>query len=148
MTGSIEKRIFFCTLWRHHCRCHVGRNAKRRILSLFDRVDTKSNLVDGLSRGRVEGPWSEAVLGRLLAELTKRLRCVVFDHCQPSGGCSIGLAWTFRGGCEAVCSACFAEAVQDIPAAQMRESGKECCVSFVILIFVPSHTQGACVTCC
>ena len=29
------------------------------------------------------------------------------------------LAWTFRGGCAAVCPVCFDEAVQDVPAAQM-----------------------------
>ena len=31
----------------------------------------------------------------------------------------LGFAWRFRSGCEAVCPACFAGAVQDIPAAEM-----------------------------
>ena len=67
----------------------------------------------------MDGPWKEVVLRRLPAALTKRLLRVVFDCCQSSGGLLTDTASTFRGGCEAVCSDCFAEAVQDVPAAQM-----------------------------
>ena len=56
----------------------------------------------------MEGPWQEVVPGRLPAELANRSRRMVFDHCQSSGGC------------EAVCSACFTEAVKDSPAVQIK----------------------------
>ena len=44
-----------------------------------------ANPVHGLFRGRIKDPWSEVVPGRLPAELTERLRRVIFHHCQSSG---------------------------------------------------------------
>ena len=48
--------------------------ARRRLFPWFDRVDSKSNPVDGLSRGRMEGPWDHVVTGRFPPELLQRLR--------------------------------------------------------------------------
>ena len=48
--------------------------ARRRLMPWFDRVDTSSNPVDGLSRGRLEGPWREVLRGLLPAELLGELR--------------------------------------------------------------------------
>ena len=44
--------------------------------------------LDGLSRGRVEDARQKVVPGRPPEKLGRCLRCVVFDHCQLSGGCS------------------------------------------------------------
>ena len=48
--------------------------AQQRIIPWFDRVESKSNPVDGLSRGRREGPWREVRQGELPRELLRRLR--------------------------------------------------------------------------
>jgi hypothetical protein len=48
--------------------------AKCDALPWFDRVDTKSNPVDGLSRGDVEGPWSLVKLVFPGASLSQQLR--------------------------------------------------------------------------
>ena len=48
--------------------------ARRRLMPWFDRVDTSSNPVDGLSRGKMEGPWREVLKGLLPAELLAELR--------------------------------------------------------------------------
>ena len=48
--------------------------ARRRLLPWFDRVDTKSNPVDGLSRGRMEGPWLRVDTGKLPRGLLHELR--------------------------------------------------------------------------
>ena len=48
--------------------------ARHRLLPWFDRVDTASNPVDGLSRGRDEGPWTNVEVGRLPGELLSQLR--------------------------------------------------------------------------
>ena len=51
--------------------------ASRCISPWFDRVDSKSNPVDGLSRGRRQGPWSvvqEALLPGRLLQLLRRLQ--------------------------------------------------------------------------
>ena len=48
--------------------------ARRRLLPWFDRVDTKSNPVDGLSRGRMEGPWLTVEMGKLPRGLLHSLR--------------------------------------------------------------------------
>ena len=64
--AALINGILFCSLWRHHCRYHMG----------IDCITTY---------GRFEGPWSEVVLGLLPADLTTRLRRVVLDNCQSSG---------------------------------------------------------------
>ena len=51
-----------------------GMVAHQRIMPWFDRVDSKSNPVDGLSRGRTTGPWQEVRRGRLPGELLRSLR--------------------------------------------------------------------------
>ena len=48
--------------------------ARRRLFPWFDRVDTKSNPVDGLSRGRVEGPWDNVEVGKFPGGLIRALR--------------------------------------------------------------------------
>ena len=48
--------------------------ARRRLIPWFDRVDTKSNPVDGLSRGRMEGPWDNVVKGKFPEGLLQALR--------------------------------------------------------------------------
>ena len=48
--------------------------ARRRLFPWFDRVDTKSNLVDGLSRGRMEGPWNKLDLGKFPGGLLRELQ--------------------------------------------------------------------------
>ena len=48
--------------------------ARRRLLPWFDRVDSGSNPVDGLSRGRSGGPWQCVVPGILPAALLRDLR--------------------------------------------------------------------------
>ena len=48
--------------------------ARRRLFPWFDRVDTKSNPVDGLSRGRMEGPWDAVATGRFPEGLLQALR--------------------------------------------------------------------------
>ena len=40
----------------------------------FDRVDSKANPVDGLSRGRSEGPWRQVDRARLPDDLEEKLR--------------------------------------------------------------------------
>ena len=101
----------------------------------------------------MEGPWKEVVLGRLPAELTKRLRRVAFDHCQSSGGCSWALPVVKR--CARFASLercrtfppfrCKRETLQrmglQLSDANVHPSGKRCCVSHVSLLFLPSHTQ-------
>ena len=47
-----------------------------QVFSLFDRVDSKSIIVDGISRGRLDGPWkveSLAFPGSLLRALRQEL---------------------------------------------------------------------------
>ena len=46
----------FCSLWR-------SVNSFSYLLDVvcLDRVDTKFNPVDGLSRGRLKGPWCEVI---------------------------------------------------------------------------------------
>ena len=48
--------------------------AKLRVLPWFDRVDTKSNPVDGLSRGRLAGPWQIIDLRVPMRDLDRVLR--------------------------------------------------------------------------
>ena len=48
--------------------------AKRRMIPWFDRVDSSSNPVDGLSRGEKLGPWLEVLPGRLPAGFLRALR--------------------------------------------------------------------------
>ena len=48
--------------------------ARRRLLPWFDRVDSGSNPVDGLSRGKWDGSWREVAEGRLPAQLLHALR--------------------------------------------------------------------------
>ena len=40
-----------------------GMTAHQRIIPWFDRVGSASSLVDGLSRGRQDGPWHDVRLG-------------------------------------------------------------------------------------
>lgn len=40
----------------------------------FDRVESKANPVDGLSRGRSDGPWQRVVRGRLPDDLEEKLK--------------------------------------------------------------------------
>ena len=47
---------------------------KRDALPWFDRADSKSKSVDGLSRGVVEGPWKLVKLVFPGASLSKQLR--------------------------------------------------------------------------
>ena len=48
--------------------------ARRKLLPWFDRVDTASNPMDGLSRGRMEGPWLKVEDRLVPAELLRELR--------------------------------------------------------------------------
>ena len=48
--------------------------ARRRLFPWFDRVDTKSNPVDGLSRGRMEGPWLKVETGKFASGLLRELQ--------------------------------------------------------------------------
>ena len=48
--------------------------ARRRVIPWFDRVDSKSNPVDGLSRGDRSGPWSRVQQARLPSALVRDLR--------------------------------------------------------------------------
>ena len=43
----------------------------------FDRVDSKANPVDGLSRGKSDGPWRQVDRARLPTDLEERLRASV-----------------------------------------------------------------------
>ena len=47
---------------------------KLNVCPWFDRVDTKSNPVDGLSRGNLEGDWDIIPLKFPVAELKRELR--------------------------------------------------------------------------
>ena len=62
----------------------VGRTwemvARERIIPWFDRVDSESNPVDGLSRGRQQGPWKYVQDGVLPKELLRQLRTEMFPH--------------------------------------------------------------------
>ena len=53
-------------------------------------------LLTGCPEDGWEGSWKQVVLGRLPAHPTQRLRRVVFDRCQSSGGREKGIAWAFR----------------------------------------------------
>ena len=48
--------------------------ARRRLFPWFVRVDTKSNPVDGLSRGRMESPWLRVDTGKLPSGLLQQLQ--------------------------------------------------------------------------
>jgi len=48
--------------------------ARRRLLPWIDRVDSESNPVDGLSRGRMEGPWQQVEEAQLPGQLRRELR--------------------------------------------------------------------------
>ena len=52
--------------------------AQRCISPWFDRVDSKSNPVDGLSRGDRQGPWSTVTQTRLPPRLLRLLRSAAF----------------------------------------------------------------------
>ena len=52
--------------------------AKRCIYPWFDRVDSKSNPVDGLSRGSRQGPWSTVTKAVIPGGLLRHLRSVQF----------------------------------------------------------------------
>ena len=52
--------------------------AKRCIYPWFDRVDSASNPVDGLSRGDRQGPWSTVTKAQVPRELLRRLRYMQF----------------------------------------------------------------------
>jgi len=43
----------------------------------MDRVDSKANPVDGLSRGTSDGPWRQVDRARLPADLEERLKASV-----------------------------------------------------------------------
>ena len=53
--------------------------ARRRLLPWFDRVDTASNPVDGLSRGKRDGAWREVQHGVLPADCLRDLRRMHWD---------------------------------------------------------------------
>ena len=48
--------------------------ARWRLFPWFDRVGSKSNPVDGLSRGRRDGPWDDVETGRFPQDLLRQLR--------------------------------------------------------------------------
>ena len=56
----------------------VGETWKRiqqlNIYPYFDRVESKANPVDGLSRGRSEGPWRQVDRARLPGDIEKKLK--------------------------------------------------------------------------
>ena len=45
-----------------------------RTFAYFDRVESKANPVDGLSRGRWEGPWQQILRAKLPTNLEELLR--------------------------------------------------------------------------
>jgi hypothetical protein len=58
--------------------------SKLNTLPWFDRVDTKSNPVDGLSRKKLDGPWKIVPLRFPSASLKFELRRAQRFHCQES----------------------------------------------------------------
>jgi hypothetical protein len=56
----------------------VGETWKRiqqlGIYPYFDRVESKANPVDGLSRGRSDGPWERVIRARLPDDLEDKLK--------------------------------------------------------------------------
>ena len=53
--------------------------AQRSVWAWYDRVDTASNPVDGLSRGRLEGPWSLQVI-EIPPELLNMISMYVYGY--------------------------------------------------------------------
>ena len=45
-----------------------------RALAWFDRVESKSNPVDGLSRGVMKGPWADVVEAKIPSGLMQKIK--------------------------------------------------------------------------
>ena len=63
--------------------------AERCIYPWFDRVDSKSNPVDGLSRGKWDGPWSTIVTAHLPTPLLRDLRRLQHPQVPPCRCCRL-----------------------------------------------------------
>ena len=58
------------------------------IYPYFDRVASKANPVDGLSRGRREGPWKQVLRAVLPKNLEALLEEAANEAGEPEGGVS------------------------------------------------------------
>ena len=63
-----------------------GKGLQNNVSSLKIVLTPSPTLLTGCPEDGWEGSWKQVVFGRLPAHPTQRLRRVVFDHCQSSGG--------------------------------------------------------------